>query len=167
MTIYGTKNNGKPVSCLSFRMGGKQARRFFKRKIDAESTLRGLRVQPRDVGDVWLALSASERHQIVQVSEEVRKAGKTLREVWKDFKAAKPVAECTLGVAVDEVLAVKERPGRSPNYVHRMRWYLTAFALGREGEHPSLPWQPFDSLSLRQVAWYWRDQLPGDTRAKK
>lgn len=71
---------------LDYRLNGKQHRLVFKTKDLAEAEQERIETQITDGGTAWLALSTSERIELMAVAREIQQAGKTLRGVWEEYK---------------------------------------------------------------------------------
>lgn len=148
MKIRACKNNGKSAWCLDLRALN-QGRKIFATKAEAEIALAELSEQKRTAGEAWVMLAPNKRQELMSVAEEVWAAGKSLREVWTEYQrvcGGKPAP--TLGVVIAELLESKERAGRRPKFVDRVRLYLGAFAKGREAT-------PVNRLTAMDIeAWF-------------
>ena len=85
MKIRPVNVHGKKRWCLDARDIG-QKRQTFKSKAMAEAEMEVLSGQRKAAGDVWLALSHTERNELISVFHEVQQAGMSLREMWQKFK---------------------------------------------------------------------------------
>ena len=133
---------------------GKRNRRFFRSRREAETEAATLELQRKRSGDVWLALTAPERAELIAVFEEVKRAGFSLRVVWDGFRSgprAKPNDSRTLREAIRETLASKIESNRRTRYIESLEWYLTKFARGREAA-------TIDSIGAADIEMWFRER---------
>jgi len=97
---------------------GKQRRRFFRARVDAETD------------------AAARRSEDAEILAAIRARGLTLRAVWEAYtagnKPAPVAAGPTVAEVIEEVARAKEVGGRSARYVRQLRFALLQFAQGRE-----------------------------------
>lgn len=134
MKLTQATNHGRKRWRLSYELSGRQVRRFFATKAEAEAEIETLTQQKDAAGEVWMSLSAIQRNELLAVNREVDAAGLTLRQVWEAFKAngGASLTPKTLGVAITELVAAKESSGRRRAYIKTLRHMLESFARGRE-----------------------------------
>lgn len=117
------------------RNDGQRQRRFFPTKSAAETEAQSLTLQRQQTGDVWLALTADKRNEVLTVLVEVEKRGVSLRRVWEDWRTGAGSTDLVakkLGEAVEECLTLKRTAGRRHGYLQTLGILLRAFAAGRE-----------------------------------
>ena len=151
MTISKILKNGKTGFQLDVRSSGGKRRRFFfsSRKV-AEMKMADLARDRKAVGEVWTDLPPRDRAEVVEILDEMHKAGVTLAEVWRAYssgKTEKTLPSITLRDAIKELLAAKRVALRRENYLDNLESHLLDFAKGREGV-------AIASVGLREVEAY-------------
>ncbi|MBP8260440.1 MAG: hypothetical protein KA118_12325 [Verrucomicrobia bacterium] len=93
VSITKMRLRGQPHWMVSWKpKDGARKRRFFQTKAGAEAEAESVRIQQRKAGDIWLALDAGERNELVSVFSEISASGLRLRDVWEQYKRlAKPL----------------------------------------------------------------------------
>jgi hypothetical protein len=80
MKLSAAVNNGKPCWRVSYQLDGKNHRRFFRFKGDAETFVSDHRQLVRKHGEQWLAIPTMERWQLMACLEQAKAGGYTLFE---------------------------------------------------------------------------------------
>jgi len=134
VSITKMRLRGQPHWMVSWKpKDGSRKRRFFQTKAGAEAEAESVRIQQRKAGDVWLALDAGERNELVSVFSEISASGLRLRDVWEQYKRlAKPLERKSIQDVIDQLVAAKSAAGRRSNYVDHLRFFLGMFVRGRE-----------------------------------
>lgn len=122
-----------PRWVVSRVQNGKRKRLFFSNDREAREEAGRLREQANTMGQVWLALSARERNQLVEVWCQARDKGIDLRKLVLEAAAPAPVTqEPALEDATDQLIDAKRKAGRAPAYIANLQLILGQFAAGRE-----------------------------------
>lgn len=126
---------GSPRYIVETYTDGKRTRQFFRVLVDAQKAHADIEKQKLEMGKGWDALRPSEKQALMATVYNIHAAGQTLSGVWEKFKAMPTgtTANCTLGRAVKELLAEKEKSNRRPKTIAMLKWYLELFIRGREG----------------------------------
>lgn len=91
-----------------YRLNGIRHRPVFKTKELAEAEKERVEQQVKDGGTAWLALKPNERTALMTVFREIQSAGKTLREVWEEYKRrvlSKKLTNKQIGAAFEQFKA--------------------------------------------------------------
>jgi hypothetical protein len=67
--------------------GGKRRRLYFETKTGADTEAETLRMQQKRAGEVWFAMSAERRDEIVRLAEDAQREGFTLREAVDSYRS--------------------------------------------------------------------------------
>ncbi len=135
LTIRSIKKRGQRRWQVDALIEGRRARQLFKTKNEAEAQLEALRLQRRDAGDAWLALTPAERNEVMTVWREIQAAGGSLRAIWNHWQDCEHVEHAPsvlLGEAVEMCVQSKAEAGRRPTYVKSLHLMLRRLARGRE-----------------------------------
>lgn len=133
-SIYQTKLRGKTVWVVSRTdPAGKVRRSYFPNEKLAKAHSGDIELQIAKAGEAWVALPGYLRAELIQVADEVRAAGLSLREVWDAHRKRDCIADSiSLGDAVRQCVDSKRAMGRRPAYVEMLDYTLSRFATGRE-----------------------------------
>jgi site-specific recombinase XerC len=128
---------GKAVWCVCLRRtDGTKRRSFHATQAAAKADAGAHQDQIRKTGETWVAMSATERAEVLAIVGEAAAKGVSLRVVWEDWKRGlQRVEEPTgpaLGAAIEECLASKRAGNRREGYVKDLGLVLAAFARGRK-----------------------------------
>lgn len=165
MKLAKVDNHGRKRWRLSYSQNGKQVRRFFKSKVEAEAKAQMLAGERRGPGRIWVSLTESERIETGSVIEEVMQAGFTMRTVWEGFKSNCGVGRMLiLKEAVAEVVRAKQLANRRDSYIKTLRQMLGAFIKGRESSPAgSVTTEQIEAfLATKESVWSratWRNRL--------
>jgi hypothetical protein len=135
ITVRKATNNDSKVWFVDYTPpGGKRRRISFETRALAEAHAEGLRSQESQAGEIWLALDARERSEVVSVLAEVKGAGLTLRTVWDRFRKSGPRAGVSkpLGLAFDEFMIEKKAALLSTKAEKALKSNVGRFVQGRE-----------------------------------
>jgi integrase len=120
---------------LEYRSNGKRIRQMFKTQALAKAEADRIQDDLNRAGAVWVALSGTERNEIMAVVSEIKSAGVALREVWEQFKTrqnGQPGAKVTGLQCLNEMLADKKEAKLTDDYCDNLELYVLAFLKGRE-----------------------------------
>ena len=136
MRLRNADVNGQAGWCVDFGMrDGKRRREYFTTKAAAEKAYRQGEKDAAELGRRWTNLQPHERLTVVEIMEEIRSAGLTLREVWDAYRKGSQVTTTgrqTIRAAIDLLLESKTKKNKRPGYVTNLRQYLEAWARGQE-----------------------------------
>lgn len=134
MRLEPCQHRGKLKWKLEYSSGGKRKRHLFTSRAVADKALADAKRQQSAVGKAYDILSPREKAQIAAILHEIKEAGYTLSGVWETVKLIPnaPKAGCTLGDALNEVLAAKKEANCRPRHIKNIKWYLGHFIKGRE-----------------------------------
>ena len=117
------------------KVDGKRVRAFHDTETDAVAALSAHERELKRSGDVLARMLAQDRRAMISVYEEVKAAGKTLREVWEAYKrdhGQKPVVTSVpYREAVEELSRRKLKSGKDERYVNEMCSLLLRFGEGQ------------------------------------
>ena len=120
ITIGKRRVRGKTLWSVNRRENGKRKRTFFKSKLLAQAEAASLQVQVDTTGSVWVSLSHKERNDLLTAYREARERGIDLLQLVLSAKSA-TVEPKILSLVIDELIAVKERAGKSRDYINSLR----------------------------------------------
>lgn len=135
VTVSRRRVNGKPGWCVDWREPGhKRQRRFFQSESAAISQAESIRLQLRNTGDDWYALSDADRFELISVWHAISKEGLTVRAVWDGYKATpRNGSGPLLSDLIVELITTKRNAGRHKRTLASLKSVLNQFA----GENPS------------------------------
>lgn len=119
---------------LEYRLNGERFRPSFKTKELAEAEQERVEQQVSKGGAAWLALTGSERTELMTVFLEVQEAGKTLREVWEEYQrraAGKELKKITLAAAFAQFMAERAHMRLSKPTIKKYRSNVGRFVTPR------------------------------------
>jgi site-specific recombinase XerD len=122
---------------LEYFQNGKRFRPTFKTKEKAEAGLSAVIAETKAAGTAWTSMPEAERADLMFVLSEIKKAGRTVRQVWEDHKrgnAGESLTSKTLGAAVTECVQSKLGANRRRIYVDKLEWLLLRFIKGRDAQ---------------------------------
>lgn len=111
---------------------GKLRKRIvFNTKADAEAEASRLRDEVSQAGQAWLELSPAERQTLIMVYADAQRKGLDLAALVANGKPTRSAGP-SLGAVIRELVDVKAKAGRRPDYVEALESTLNAFAQGRQ-----------------------------------
>ena len=115
------------------RVGGKRVRHYLKKEKQAQKAVDELEAERKALGDQWRGMPAREKTLILDILDEIRQKGTTLREVW-DLWLGQNVGGTgiTIEDSIGQFLDLKAEAGRRPLYLREAAYGLKQFAKGRE-----------------------------------
>lgn len=118
---------------VAFHAEGNRRRKFFKRKTDAEDFAESREREAVEHGSS--ELSASERAAMLDLRDRLASCGGTVRAAIEEFCAKRESAAKSVNVEtlVADLIAAKEREGKSKRYLQDLRSRLGRFAQDFEG----------------------------------
>lgn len=128
-------NNGHPRWVLDYSPNGKRIRRCFKSKLEADAAARDLRLMQKRAGEDWMALSSSERADLMTTYHQIRSRGLTLGQVWQEWCAhantKSNVDSITLIEAGRRWLQHQREKECSPKHLKNCTSFIERFVRGR------------------------------------
>lgn len=131
VTFYAPRNNWK----VEFTLSGARKRRFFASKELAQAFVARSKRDSETVGRRESTIPAQLRADVVEILDECRQLGVSLREVWTAYVRGqvKPtVSAVSLGEAKAQTLDARRLQGRRGRYLESLDQYLDMFVRGRE-----------------------------------
>lgn len=100
MTITKTTNCGNVRWRVSFRLGGKTRREFFKTEAEAKKRARELAQDKANAGDVWLTIPSAARVLVIEAYRRSLRGGYTLAQACDLWERETPDQTLTLSELV-------------------------------------------------------------------
>jgi hypothetical protein len=135
ISVGRTKLRGERVWVVSWKPSGeKRNRRYFDTKTAADTEAETLRSQQKRTGEVWLAMSAEQRDEVVRLVQDAAREDFRLREAFDYFRANRDLANrvVTLGDAFQKFIVEKEASLLSIDTRAALRSNVGRFVKGRE-----------------------------------
>ena len=110
--------NGDPGYCVDFGLvNGKRVRRYTKSRREAGNILREFTDERLQIGVQWTGLEPRTKWETLEVLNQIKKCGLTIREVWDTYRANYlGKSSILLPDAIEEFLAKKSKTGLRPKY---------------------------------------------------
>lgn len=112
-----------------FRVNGKRARKFFKKRREAEAWLRKTLARISKEGEGAVHMPEQLRVDAVACAERLKPYGKTLLDATEHYLAhlAAVARSCTVSALIAEFRAAKEQDGASARYLQDLKNRLANF----------------------------------------
>jgi integrase len=124
--------NGR--TCYEVDLGlvaGKKRRRYVGNIRAAREVLRSLENERLELGRQWKGLEPQSKWSVLEVLEEIKDSGLSVREVWDTYRSNySERSDTLLEEAVEEFLASKSKIGLRPKYEAEIRRTLERFSGG-------------------------------------
>ena len=124
--------------CLDYcPTGGKRVRRFFKTRTEADTAAGELERTQRVAGEAWLALTNSERADLITGYEQIRTLGLTLHQILEQWRTGQGAVKTngkpsvSFKTAGEEWIAHLRLKGRRPKTIRNYEHFLRRFGNGR------------------------------------
>jgi site-specific recombinase XerD len=146
------KVRGQKKWIVSYTLPGEKRKRlFFDTKSAAETEQQTLETQQKRSGDVWFAMSAERRDEIVRLMADAVRDGFTVREAVDYFRTHRDVARrnIAVGKAWEKFMQEKEAELIAPKSKKALKSNVGRFVKGRE-------LLPLRSITREDVLGYLR-----------
>jgi len=128
--IRSITKNGK--SCYEIdlgQVGGRKRRRYAPSIRAARHVLKDFEHERLELGRRWGGLEPRTKWNVLEVLEEIKKSGLTIREVWDTYKVSySERSAILLQAAVEEFLLNKSKAGLRPTYEAEIQRTLKRFS---------------------------------------
>ena len=126
--------NGDVGYCVDFGLvNGKRIRRYTKSRREAGNILREFNDERLQIGVQWTGLEPRTKWETLEVLNEIKQCGLTVKEVWDTYQKTHLTNDgTTIEAALAEFLEVKGQSGRRSRYTEELARVLNRFAQGRK-----------------------------------
>jgi len=122
---------------IEYRLNGERFRPVFKTKELAQAEQERIEAQVKDSGTAWLALSANTRTALMSTLREIEASGKTIQEVWEEYKRrsyGKRTTAKSLGDAYEQFLDERQALRLSKDHLAGIRTVVGRFVKPRAAQ---------------------------------
>lgn len=114
--------NGNRRFAVSWRSPGKnRVKHYFKTRAEADAEAEQIRLQKQQTGEAWLALSATERNELLLVWNDAQKRGVSLRAALDAYHPEQVAISRRVQQAYDDFMAEKRRQLVSKRTEHALK----------------------------------------------
>jgi hypothetical protein len=147
VTIKPQTVHGRQRWRVSWRSAGKRFRRFLPTKAAAEAFASSTKIDLRELGSAWGALTQSERAELVATYQRAKERGYSVSEACRFWEAngTATASGVTVGQLIDRCIEAKQLKGLRPESLRLLAVTLKQFRTGRDH-------QPAASIQAADVA---------------
>lgn len=112
--------------------GGKAKRKFFPSRESADAHATKLRGEQLGINHAWADMTQADRERLILAWKEAARRGIDLLSLVVSADSSAPATSPGVKKVLDELVAVKTKAGKDPDYVKSLRHRIGAFCKDRE-----------------------------------